>query len=208
MQIITLRPAGADDMTPADYRDIYTELRANRPLRALVHAAGAAEGRIAYWSRYGNDPAAVPDLAGKNELRRLVGLPELDPPAGAVVAAAADPAAAVWQVGDGPADRVILLATPGPVTLHVNGAGPEVVSRAQNALYTDVHAPRSARPRKSVWRPALPPEWRSELERRGLTLRQIVEEALQETPRTSQNFSVSAPLHAARPGRAKRRVCA
>jgi len=182
MQIITLRQPGSDNLTPADYREIFDELRANRPLRALVHAAGAAEGRIAYWSRYGNDPAAVPDLAGKNELRRLVGLPELDPPAGAVVAAAADPAAAVWQVGDGPADRVILLAQPGPVTIHVNGAGPEVVSRAQNALYTDVHAPRSARPRKSVWRPALPPEWRSELERRGLTLRQIVEEALQETP--------------------------
>lgn len=208
MQIITLRPAGADDMTPADYRDIYTELRANRPLRALVHAAGAAEGRIAYWSRYGNDPAAVPDLAGRNELRRLVGLPELEPVAGDVVVTAADPAAAVWQVGDGPADRVILLATPGPVTLHVNGTGPQVVDAGESALYTDVQAPRGRRPRKSVWRPALPPEWRSELERRGLTLRQIVEEALQETPRTSQNFSVSAPLHAARPGRAKRRVCA
>lgn len=175
----TLRPAGSDDLTQADYRDIYTELRANRPLRGLVHAAGAVEGRIAYWSRYERNPEAVPDLDGKNELRRLVGLPELDPPAGAVVIAHADPAAAVWQVGDGPADRVILLAVPGPVTLHVNGAGPEIVSRAQDALYTDVQAPRSARPRKSVWRPALPPEWRSELESRGLDLRQIIAAALE-----------------------------
>lgn len=174
-----LRPAGSDDLTPADYRDIYTELRANRPLRALVHAAGAAEGRIAYWSRYGNDPEAVPDLAGKNELRRLVGLPELDPPAGAVVADHADPAAAVWQVGDGHADRVILLAQPGPVTLHVNGAGPQVVDGAQDTLYTDVHGPRKAQRRKAYWTVRLPVEWRSELKSRGLDLRQIIAAALE-----------------------------
>lgn len=177
-----LRPAGSDDLTPADYRDIYTELRANRPLRALVHAAGAAEGRIAYWSRYGNDPAAVPDLAGKNELRRLVGLPELDPPAGAVAAVHVDPAAAVWQVGDGPADRVILLAIPGPVTLHVNGVGPQVVDGAQDAVYTDVHGPRKAQRRKAYWTVRLPAEWRSELASRGLDLRQIVAAALEKEP--------------------------
>ena len=174
-----LRPAGSDDLTPADYRDIYTELRANRPLRALVHAAGAAEGRIAYWSRYGNDPEAVPDLAGKNELRRLVGLPELDPPAGQVAADHADPAAAVWQVGDGPADRVILLAHPGPVTLHVNGAGPQIVDSNQSTLYTDVHGPRKAQRRKAYWTVRLPAEWRSELASRGLDLRQIVAAALE-----------------------------
>jgi len=183
MQIITLRQPGSDNLTPADYREIFDELRANRSLRALVETAGAAESRIAYWSRYQRKTAAVPDLAGRNELRRLVGLPELEPVAGDVVVTAADPAAAVWRVGDdGPADRVILLATPGPVTLHVNGTGPQVVDAGESALYTDVQAPRGRRPRKSVWRPALPPEWRSELERRGLTLRQIVEEALQETP--------------------------
>lgn len=177
-----LRRAGSDDLTAADYRDIFEELRSGRSLRELVSEAGAAQGRIAYWSRYQRNPDAVPDLDGRNELRRLVGLPELAPPAGDVVTAAVDPAAAVWQVGAGAADRVVLLATPGPVTLHVNGTGPQVVDAGESALYTDVQAPRGRRPRKSVWRPALPPEWRSELERRGLTLRQIVEEALQETP--------------------------
>ena len=175
----TLRPAGSDDLAPADYRDIFSELRANRSLRRLVEAAGAAEGRIAYWSRYGNDPAAEPDLAGKNELRRLVGLPELDPPAGAVVAAAADPAAAVWQVGDGPADRVILLAEPWPVTLHVNGAGPQIVDGATMPVYSDVRAPRAPQRRKAYWTVRLPVEWRSELESRGLDLRQIVAAALE-----------------------------
>jgi len=180
MQIITLRQPGSDNLTPADYREIFDELRANRSLRALVETAGAAESRIAYWSRYQRKPAAVPDLAGRNELRRLVGLPELEPVAGDVVVTAADPAAAVWRVGgEGIADRVILLAQPGPVTIHVNRAGPEVVNRAQDTLYTDVQTPRSARPRKSVWRPALPPEWRSELESRGLDLRQIVAAALE-----------------------------
>ena len=180
MQIITLRQPGSDNLTPADYREIFDELRANRSLRALVETAGAAESRIAYWSRYQRKPAAVPDLAGRNELRRLVGLPELEPVAGDVVVTAADPAAAVWRVGDdGPADRVILLATPRPVTLHVNGAGPQVVDSASSALYTDVQGPRSVQKRKAYLTVRLPAEWRSELESRGLTVRQIVAAALE-----------------------------
>lgn len=179
MQIITLRQPGSDNLTPADYREIFDELRANRSLRALVETAGAAESRIAYWSRYQRKPAAVPDLDGRNELRRLVGLPELAPPAGDVVTAAVDPAAAVWQVGAGAADRVVLLATPGPLTIHVNGNGPQVVDSRDNALYTDVHSPRSAQKRKAYLTVRLPVEWRSELKSRGLTVRQIVAAALE-----------------------------
>lgn len=179
MTTYALRSAGSDDKTPEDYRDIFEELRANRSLRKLVEAAGAAEGRIAYWSRYERNPDAVPDLDGKNELRRLVGLPQLDPPAGAVVAAAADPAAAVWQVGDGPADRVILLARPGPVTIHVNEAGPQVVDGAPLPAQADVQGRTATQRRKAMWRPVLPPEWRTELESRGLDLRQIVQQALE-----------------------------
>lgn len=178
MTTYTLRPAGSDNLTASDYRDMFEELREGRSLRELVSEAGAAEGRIAYWSRYGRNPDAAPDLEGRNELRRLVGLPELDPPAGEVVTAAADPAAAVWQVGDGLADRVILLAEPGPVTIHVNGAGPQVVDSAGNALYTDVHGPRAPQRRKAYLTVRLPAEWRSELNRRGLTVRQIVAAAL------------------------------
>ena len=179
MTIHTLRRAGSDDLTPNDYRDIFEELRSGRSLRELVSEAGAAQGRIAYWSRYGRNPDAVPDLDGRNELRRLVGLPELAPPAGEVVTAAVDPAAVVWQVGDGAADRVILLATPGAVTLHVNGNGPELVDSNENALYTDVHGPRSAQKRKAYLTVRLPVEWRSELKSRGLTVRQIVAAALE-----------------------------
>jgi hypothetical protein len=179
MTTYTLRRAGSDDLAPADYRDMFEELRESRSLRKLVFAAGAAEGRIAFWSRYERNLDAVPDLDGRNELRRLVGLPELAPPAGEVVTAAADPAAAVWQVGDGAADRVVLLATPGPLTIHVNGNGPEIVDSSGNALYNDVQAPRSARTRKRAWRPMLPAEWRLELEKRGLTVRQIVAAALE-----------------------------
>jgi len=179
MTTYALRLAGSDDKTPEDYRDIFEELRANRSLRKLVEAAGAAEGRIAYWSRYERNPDAVPDLDGKNELRRLVGLPQLDPPAGAVVAAAADPAAAVWQVGDGPADRVILLAQPGPVTIHVNEAGPQVMDGAPLPAQTHVQGRTQAQRRKAYWTVRLPPEWRTELESRGLDLRQIVQQALE-----------------------------
>jgi len=177
-----LRPAGSDTLTAADYREIFEELRAARTLRALVEAAGAAEGRIAYWSRYGRNPDAAPDLEGRNELRRLVGLPELDPPAGAVVGAAADPAAAVWQVGDGLADRVILVAEPGPVTICVNGAAPQVTTGDRHPVYTDVHGPRRTKHRKAYLTVRLPAEWRSELESRGLTVRQIVAAALEIAP--------------------------
>jgi len=179
MQTTQLRQPGSDELTPADYREIFDELRANRSLRALVETAGAAESRIAYWSRYQRNPDAVPDLDGRNELRRLVGLPELAPPAGDVVTAAVDPAAAVWQVGAGAADRVVLLATPGPLTIHVNGNGPQVVDSRDNALYTDVHSPRSAQKRKAYLTVRLPVEWRSELKSRGLTVRQIVAAALE-----------------------------
>lgn len=179
MTTYTLRRAGSDDLTPADYRDIFEELRSGRSLRELVSEAGAAQGRIAYWSRYGRNPDAAPDLDGRNELRRLVGLPELAPPAGDVVTAAVDPAAAVWQVGAGAADRVVLLATPGPVALHVNGNGPELVDSASNALYTDVHGPRAPQRRKAYLTVRLPVEWRLELESRGLTVRQIVAAALE-----------------------------
>jgi hypothetical protein len=176
----TLRPAGSDNLTAADYREIFEELRAARTLRALVEAAGAPEGRIAYWSRYQRNPDAVADLDGKNELRRLVGLPELDPPAGAVVTATADPAAAVWQVGDtGPADRVILLAQAGPLTIHVNGAGPQVVDSAQDAGSSLVQPRTATQRRKPMWRPVLPPEWRTKLESRGLDIRQIIAAALE-----------------------------
>lgn len=182
MTTYTLRPAGSDNLTASDYRDMFEELREGRSLRELVSEAGAAEGRIAYWSRYGRNPDAAPDLEGRNELRRLVGLPELDPPAGAVAAVHVDPAAAVWQVGDGPADRVILLAHPGPVTLHVNGAGPQIVDGAQDAVYIGVHGPRKAQRRKAYWTVRLPAEWRSELASRGLDLRQIVAAALEKEP--------------------------
>jgi len=176
-----LRPAGSDTLTAADYREIFEELRAARTLRALVEAAGAPEGRIAYWSRYQRNPDAVADLEGKNELRRLVGLPELDPPAGAVVTAAADPAAAVWQVGsDGPADRVILLAQAGPLTIHVNGDGPQVVDSAQVARSAFVQGRTGTQRRKAYWTVRLPKEWRTELESRGLDIRQIIAAALED----------------------------
>lgn len=151
-----LRTASTDDLAPGDYRDIYDELRQHRSLRALVGAAGVPAGRIAYWSRYERTPGAALDLDGKNMLRRLVGLPGLEPAAGDVVTAAAHPAAEVWQVGDArPAERVLLLATSEPVTIYAAGNEPPVVSRAQDALYTDVQGTRSARRRKSYWRPAL-----------------------------------------------------
>ena len=179
MTIYTLRRAGSDDLVSSDYRDIFDELRRSRSLRELVNATRAAEGRIAHWSRYQRNPDAVLDLASKNELRIARGLPELDQPAGVVVAAAADPSAVVWQIGDGPADRVILLAEPGPVTLHVNDEGPQIADVYEMPSYSNVQEDRKQRRRKPYLVVRLPEEWRSELEFHGLTVRQIVEKELE-----------------------------
>ena len=56
----------------------------------------------------------------RNELRRAVGLAAL-PPTVAEATATASPSAAVWQVGDGVPDTVIMVSGE-PCTISVNGA--------------------------------------------------------------------------------------
>jgi len=62
--------------------------------------------------------------ARRNELRRAVGLPELPPEPGAVLATATvDPDARVWQVGQGAADHVVMVGQDvhEPMLLRLNG---------------------------------------------------------------------------------------
>ena len=179
--ITLLRPAGRDDLTAADYRDIFDELRATRSLRALVEAAGAQEGRIAYWSRYGRDAGSVPDLQARNELRALVGLPELLPTADQVVQAAIDPAAAVFLAGqpNGPAGRALLIsAHAGDLTIRWPAAGePRLQATGQRQP-----AARRA-PRKTVnLSPATHGRLASGASAAGLTIEAFVQRLL-DTPK-------------------------
>lgn len=121
---VTTHAVTADTLTGADYRDIYTELRARMSLRAFVDQVDS-QYSIAWWSKYERSELELTRPA-RQELRRAVGLAPL-PPTVAEATAGVDPDAAVYQVGDLPADRLILIgaavsaADGAPLTLRING---------------------------------------------------------------------------------------
>jgi hypothetical protein len=141
-QSVTLvtRDATLDDLSTQDYRDIYDELR-ERDDRNGSYAVSldkfvtlvSSQYSKAQWSKYHNGETTL-TRAMRNELRRCVGV-KLLPPTVADATATASPDAAVWSIGDGPAEHVIMVTTQEPVTLHVNGA----VTVASN----DVQMPRN-----------------------------------------------------------------
>jgi len=128
-QSVTLvtRDATLDDLSTQDYRDIYDELR-ERDDRNNSYAVSldkfvtlvSSQYSKAQWSKYHNGETTL-TRAMRNELRRCVGV-KLLPPTVAEATANASPDAAVWSIGDGPAEHVIMVTTPEPITLHVNGA--------------------------------------------------------------------------------------
>jgi hypothetical protein len=117
---VTTPALRADDLSAQDYRDIYDELRDHLSLSEFIVRAGSTVSR-SWWSQY---EAGIKHLswARKNELRRAVMPEELAPPA-AVAAAAVTENAIVWRIGEGLADRVILVApeVASPLFLSVNG---------------------------------------------------------------------------------------
>ena len=114
---LVTRNASADSLTDADYGEIFAELRQQHSLAQLCELLQSKYSR-ALWNKYERGETTLTRTM-RNELRRAVGLPLL-PPTVAEAAAAASPDAAVWQVGTGPAEHVIMVASPEPLTLHVN----------------------------------------------------------------------------------------
>lgn len=143
-QPVTLvtRDATLDDLSTQDYRDIYDELR-ERDDRNGSYAVSldkfvtmvSSQYSKAQWSKYHNGETTL-TRAMRNELRRCVGV-KLLPPTVADATATASPDAAVWSIGDGPAEHVIMVTTQEPITLHVNGA----VSVATPTAQTPENAP-------------------------------------------------------------------
>lgn len=135
---LVTRDASLDDLSAQDYRDIYDELRGRDSvtgayaisLDKFVTLVTSTYSK-AQWSKYHNGEATLTRTM-RNELRAAVGLDPL-PPTVAEATAAASPDAAVWQIGDGPAEHVIMVTTPEPITLHVNGAV-SVANEASNSL--------------------------------------------------------------------------
>jgi hypothetical protein len=125
--VMITKDATLDDLSTADYRDIYDELREKDDCNGSYAVSldkfvtlVSSQYSKAQWSKYHNGETVLTRNM-RNELRRCVGVPTL-PPTVAEATATASPDAAVWQVGDGPADSVILVTGTEPLTLHVNGA--------------------------------------------------------------------------------------
>lgn len=159
--IVTTASAAADNLTAADYRDNYDELREKASLDKFVTAIGSTVSK-AWWSKYERGEVEL-TYARRNELRRAVGLPLL--PARVIdVTARIDQNATIYQVGDGVLDRVIMIGDQErALTMRLNGTlellsatGPEkslitVVTSAEN----DASRATRHRHRPQYFRPCL-----------------------------------------------------
>jgi hypothetical protein len=120
-QPVTLitRDATLDDLSLSDYTDMLTEIREKMSLEKMVTELHSAYTKAQWWKLEKGEITITRPM--RNELRAYYGKPPL-PPTVAEVTAAASPDAAVWQVGEGAADTVIMVTAAHPLTLHVNGA--------------------------------------------------------------------------------------
>jgi len=130
---LVTRDATLDDLSAQDYRDIFTEIREKMSLDKFVALSGSQYSK-AQWGKYEHASDMTPTRAMRNDLRRAVGMAEL-PPTIFDAVSVASPDAAVWRVGEGVPEHVIMVGS-APVTLHVNGTVSEV---AGNARVTQLH---------------------------------------------------------------------
>lgn len=145
---LVTKDATLDDLSTGDYRDIYDELKAGRSFGAVVTLLDSQYSR-AQWAKY--DAGETPlNRIMRNELRVAMGKPPL-PLTIAEATAQASPDAAVWSVGEGVPEHVIMVGDT-PVTLHVNGV---VSTVAPDSHVTEVtRARRTRKPCVRVWIPA------------------------------------------------------
>ena len=181
---LVTRDATLDDLSASDYRDIYDELRQRDSesgtyvvsLDKFVTLVTSTYSK-AQWSKYHNGEATLTRTM-RNELRRCVGL-KLLPPTVAEATAAASPDAAVWQVGEGAAEHVIMVTTHRPITLHVNGAVSVADSVAHTPASDDVTpVTRAVAPRRYYARPTASATQNERRVRLGAKWTQVIEAGL------------------------------
>lgn len=119
-KLLTVAAELAEDLTEAQYREIYDELRERCSLRQFADAIGSTVAH-SWWSKYEHGEAVL-NHERRNELRRAVGLPEL-PWTVAQALGNVSPNAAVWALGEQPAERVVLVGADQPqtLTMRLNG---------------------------------------------------------------------------------------
>lgn len=135
--------ATLDDLSLSDYRDMVIELRQTMSLDKMIAALGS-EFSKPLWAQVEKGEKS-PNRKQRNELRRLFNMPQL-PPTVQESVSVASPDAAVWHVGEGVPDTVVMVSVSEPVTLRVNGTVTVCDS-------LPVLPPRNAvAPRKEYWR--------------------------------------------------------
>jgi len=120
---LVTKDATLDNLSTADYRDIFTELRQNLSLDKLIGVMGSSYSK-ATWSKYERQELEL-NRTMRSELRRAVNLPALPETVTEAVNNRTSPDAEVWTVGDGAfsAGKVLLISGEHQdLVLHVNGA--------------------------------------------------------------------------------------
>jgi hypothetical protein len=119
-KLLTIAAELAEDLTEDDYRCIYDELREKCSLRQFAEFIHSDVSH-AWWGRYENQIVQL-HHERRNELRRAVGLPEL-PWTVAQSLSNVSPNAAVWALGEQPAEHVVLVGGDAPqeLTMRLNG---------------------------------------------------------------------------------------
>lgn len=154
---LVTRDATLDDLSDKDYREIYEELcrlsqdgkrtKESLSFDKFIALVGSAFSK-ALWARYESGEVRL-NRAQRNELRAAMNRPLL-PPTVAEATAQASPDAAVWSVGDGVPEHVIMVSDT-PVTLCVNGSVSTVAPKCDVTKVT--RARRTRKPCVRVWIP-------------------------------------------------------
>lgn len=137
--MVITRDGALDALHPDDYREIYDEIRqydaaTNRygvSLDKFVALVKSAYSKTAWWKWHEGELEITRQM--RNELRRAVGMPEMNLTIAEAVAGV-DANAEVVQVGSDTPRRVVLVGTDEPITLHINGA---VVAFAEADMAAD-----------------------------------------------------------------------
>ena len=179
------KDATLDTLSVADYLDMIAELRTpddkGKPMSydKFIERIGSAWSK-ALWAKV-VEGTALPNRSQRNELRAAMG-EALLPMTVAEATAQASPDAAVWTVGDGRPDTVIMVSERKPITVHVNGA----VSVVTDSFVTEVTGRQEKRRR--YWRTCMSLEQKE----RTAALNQGKPPELQMTPQEIYDMGLKA----------------
>ncbi len=117
---LVTQDATLDEFSISDYRDMVIELLQTYSLRQLDDMTGNICSP-ALWAKVQHGKAHA-NRAQRNALRKLFDRKPLPATVADTVAESASPDAAVWRIGEGIADTLIMVAESQPMTLHINGS--------------------------------------------------------------------------------------